>query len=141
MKRSSYIVNTARRELYDRFAIVRAQEGGQLAGYAGDVWFPQPPPKEHPWRQIPHHAMISHVSGTTLSAQARYSAGTREILECWFDDRPIREEYLIVEGGKLAETGARSYTVGGARKATAAPRKRETRARRPEPLPSSASAE
>jgi formate dehydrogenase len=58
--------------------------------------------------------MTPHVSGTTLSAQARYAAGTREILECWFDGRPIREEYLIVEGGKLAGTGARSYTVAGA---------------------------
>jgi formate dehydrogenase len=44
-------------------------------------------------------------------------------LERWFDGRPIREEYVIVEGGKLAGTGARSYTVGGARKAAAAPRK------------------
>ncbi len=111
MKRGSYIVNTARAELCDRDAIVRALESGQLAGYAGDVWFPQPPPKDHPWRTMPHHAMTPHVSGTTLSAQARYAAGTREILECWFADRPIRDEYLIVEGGKLAGTGARSYTV------------------------------
>jgi formate dehydrogenase len=47
-----------------------------------------------------------------LSAQARYAAGTREILECWFDGRPIREEYLIVDSGKLAGTGAHSYSVG-----------------------------
>jgi len=111
MKRGSYIVNCARAELCDREAIVRALESGQLAGYAGDVWFPQPPPKDHPWRTMPHHAMTPHVSGTTLSAQTRYAAGTREILECWFSDRPIRDEYLIVEGGKLAGTGARSYTV------------------------------
>jgi formate dehydrogenase len=44
--------------------------------------------------------------------QARYAAGTREILECWFEGRPIRSEYLIVEGGKLAGTGAKSYGVG-----------------------------
>jgi formate dehydrogenase len=111
MKRGSYIVNTARAELCERDAIVRALESGQLARYAGDVWFPQPPPKDHPWRTMPHHAMTPHVSGTTLSAQARYAAGTREILECWFADKPIRDEYLIVEGGKLAGTGARSYTV------------------------------
>jgi formate dehydrogenase len=111
MKRGSYIVNTARAELCERDAIVRALEGGQLAGYAGDVWFPQPPPKDHPWRTMPHHAMTPHVSGTTLSAQARYAAGTREILECWFAGKPIRDEYLIVAGGKLAGTGARSYTV------------------------------
>jgi formate dehydrogenase len=123
MKRGSYIVNTARAELCERDAIVRALESGQLAGYAGDVWFPQPPPKDHPWRTMPHHAMTPHVSGTTLSAQARYAAGTREILECWFAGQPIRDEYLIVEGGKLAGTGARSYTVDGARKAVVTARK------------------
>jgi formate dehydrogenase len=67
--------------------------------------------------------MSPHVSGTTLSAQACYAAGTREILERWFAGRPIRDEYLIVEGEKQAGTGARAYTVGGARNAAAALRK------------------
>jgi formate dehydrogenase len=58
--------------------------------------------------------MTPHISGTSLSAQARYAAGVREILECWFDDRPIREEYLIVAGGKLAGAGAHSYSPGDA---------------------------
>jgi formate dehydrogenase len=58
--------------------------------------------------------MTPHISGSSLSAQARYSAGTREILECWFEDRPVRDEYLIVAGGKLAGAGAHSYTPGDA---------------------------
>ena len=91
MKRGAYLVNTARGKICDRDAIVRALESGQLAGYAGDVWFPQPAPKDHPWRTMPHHGMTPHISGTSLSAQARYAAGTREILECWFEGRPIRE--------------------------------------------------
>jgi formate dehydrogenase len=111
MKRGAYIVNTARAEICDRDGIVRALESGRLAGYAGDVWFPQPAPKDHPWRSMPNQGMTPHMSGTSLSAQSRYAAGTREILECWFDRRPIRNEYLIVEGGKLAGTGAQSYTV------------------------------
>ena len=114
MKRGSYIVNTARGKICDRDAIVRALESGQLAGYAGDVWFPQPAPNDHPWRSMPNHAMTPHTSGTSLSAQARYSAGVREILECWLDGRPIREEYLIVQGGALAGTGAHSYSEGDA---------------------------
>jgi formate dehydrogenase len=111
MKRGAYIVNTARGKICDRDSIVRALESGQIAGYAGDVWFPQPPPKDHPWRTMPHHGMTPHISGTSLSAQTRYAAGTREILKCWFEGRPIRNEYLIVDGGKLAGTGAHSYTV------------------------------
>jgi formate dehydrogenase len=114
MKRGAYIVNTARGKICDREAVVRALESGQLAGYAGDVWFPQPPPKDHPWRTMPHHGMTPHVSGTSLSAQARYAAGVREILECWFGGRPIRNEYLIVDAGKLAGMGAHSYTAGNA---------------------------
>jgi len=111
MKRGAYLINTARGKICDRDAVVRALKSGQLAGYAGDVWYPQPAPKDHPWRTMPHHGMTPHTSGTSLSAQARYAAGTREILECWFEHRPIREEYLIVDGGKLAGAGAHSYSV------------------------------
>jgi formate dehydrogenase len=114
MKRGAYIVNTARGKICDRDAIVRALETGQLAGYAGDVWFPQPAPKDHPWRTMPHHGMTPHISGSSLSAQARYAAGTREVLECWFENRPIRDEYLIVDGGRLAGAGAHSYSPGDA---------------------------
>jgi formate dehydrogenase len=114
MKRGAYLVNTARGKICDRDAVVEALESGQLAGYAGDVWFPQPAPNDHPWRTMPHHGMTPHISGSSLSAQARYAAGTREILECWFGDRPIRDEYLIVDGGRLAGTGAHSYSAGNA---------------------------
>jgi len=116
MKRGAYIVNTARGKICARDAVARALESGQLAGYAGDVWFPQPAPQDHPWRSMPYHGMTPHVSGTSLSAQARYAAGTREILECWFESRPIREEYLIVDGGQLAGAGAHSYSMGNATK-------------------------
>jgi formate dehydrogenase len=112
MKRGAYLVNTARGKICDRDAVVRALESGRLAGYAGDVWFPQPAPRDHPWRTMPHHGMTPHISGTSLSAQSRYAAGTREILECWLDGRPIREEYLIVDSGRLAGTGALSYSAG-----------------------------
>jgi len=112
MKRGAYLVNTARGKICDRDAVARALESGRLAGYAGDVWFPQPAPKDHPWRNMPHHGMTPHVSGTSLSAQARYAAGVREILECWFASRPIRDEYLIVADGKLAGAGAHSYSAG-----------------------------
>lgn len=111
-KRGTYLINTARGKLCDRDAIVAALESGQLAGYAGDVWFPQPPAKDHPWRSMPHHGMTPHIAGASLSSQARYASGVREILECHFENRPIRDEYLIVKGGSLAGTGAHSYSKG-----------------------------
>jgi formate dehydrogenase len=114
MKRGAYLVNTARGKICDHNAVAQACESGQLAGYAGDVWFPQPAPKDHPWRSMANQGMTPHTSGSSLSAQARYAAGVREILECWFDDRPIRGEYLIVQAGELAGAGAHSYSAGDA---------------------------
>jgi formate dehydrogenase len=111
MRRGAYLINTARGLIVDRDAIVRALVSGQLAGYAGDVWYPQPAPTEHPWRTMPHHGMTPHISGSSLSAQARYAAGIREILESYFAGTPIRDEYLIVEGGRLAGAGAHSYST------------------------------
>lgn len=113
-KKGAYLINTARGKLCERDAIVEALESGQLAGYAGDVWFPQPAPSDHPWRTMPNHGMTPHISGSSLSAQARYAAGTREILECYFENRPIRDEYLIIKDGKLAGVGAKSYGEGNA---------------------------
>ena len=79
MKRGSYIVNTARAKIVDRDAVVRALESGQLAGYAGDVWFPQPPAKDHPWRATPHPGMTPHISGSSLSARSRLNCACRLI--------------------------------------------------------------
>lgn len=111
MKRGAYLINTARALITDQDAIVRALESGQLAGYAGDVWYPQPAPADHPWRSMPHQGMTPHISGSSLSAQTRYAAGTREILESHFAGRPLRDEYLIVDSGKLAGAGAHAYSV------------------------------
>lgn len=103
-------------KLCDRDVIAAALRSGQLGGYAGDVWFPQPPAADHPWRTMPNHAMTPHVSGTSLSAQARYASGVREILECYFEGRPIREPYQIVTNGALAGAGAHAYTAGDSTK-------------------------
>ena len=114
IKKGAYIVNTARGKICNRDAIARALESGQLSGYAGDVWFPQPAPNDHVWRTMPNHGMTPHTSGTSLSAQARYADGVREILECFFDGTEMRDQYLIVKDGQLAGMGAHSYSKGSA---------------------------
>ena len=114
MKKGAYIVNTARGKICDKDAIAVALKSGQLSGYAGDVWFPQPAPNDHPWRTMPHHGMTPHTSGTSLSAQTRYADGVREILECFFEKKEIRNQYLIVQNGELAGMGAHSYSKGTA---------------------------
>jgi formate dehydrogenase len=112
MRRGTYLINTARGKICDIEAVAQALKSGHLAGYAGDVWYPQPAPANHPWRTMPKHGMTPHISGATLSAQARYAAGVREILENWFENQAFREEYFIVHNGKLAGAGAHAYASG-----------------------------
>ncbi len=114
MKKGAFIVNTARGKICNREAIAKALKSGQLSGYAGDVWFPQPAPNDHIWRSMPNHGMTPHTSGTSLSAQTRYADGVREILECFFEGEEIRNQYLIVQNGQLAGMGAHSYSKGSA---------------------------
>jgi formate dehydrogenase len=99
MKRGAYLVNTARGEICDPEAIGRALETGQLAGYATDTLLLRDAPVR--------------IAGSTLSAQARYAAGVREVLDCWFDGFPVPGDYLILDRGRLTGLGARSYGIPG----------------------------
>ncbi|KAH9330977.1 hypothetical protein KI387_003085 [Taxus chinensis] len=70
--------------------------------YSGDVWFPQPAPKDHPWRSMPNHAMTPHISGTTIDAQIRYAAGVKDMLDKYFKGEDFPSQNYIVKEGKLA---------------------------------------
>ncbi|MEJ2861983.1 NAD-dependent formate dehydrogenase [Actinomycetospora flava] len=98
MKPGSWLVNTARGAIVDRDALVEAIESGHLAGYAGDTWYPQPAPADHPWRSLPEgsEAMTIHCSGMTLEAQDRIAEGVREMLDAHLDGRPLPDDFLVV---------------------------------------------
>lgn len=108
MKWGAYIVNIARGAIADTKAVVEALESGQLGGYAGDVWDPQPAPKDHPWRTMPYHAMTPHVSGTTLEGQRRYAEDVRLCLEAYFDGEPMEKDHLVVQDGEIVSGSYRA---------------------------------
>ncbi|MCI4331958.1 MAG: NAD-dependent formate dehydrogenase [Thermoplasmata archaeon] len=111
MKKGACLVNTARGRIVQTEPLVEAMTSGHLAGYAGDVWYPQPAPPDHPWRKMPNHAMTVHVSGTSLEAQRRYADGIRDCLDRFLAGRPLERDYLIVEGGKVTSPSY-SYAFG-----------------------------
>ncbi|GAA4924126.1 formate dehydrogenase [Actinomycetospora succinea] len=99
MKPGSWLVNTARGAIVDRDALVEALGSGHLAGYAGDTWYPQPAPADHPWRSLPEgsEAMTIHCSGMTLEAQDRIAEGVREMLDAHLDGRRVPDDFLVVD--------------------------------------------
>ncbi|KAL8991952.1 MAG: hypothetical protein Q9169_007501, partial [Polycauliona sp. 2 TL-2023] len=108
MKKGSWLVNTARGAIVVKEDVAEAMKSGHLRGYGGDVWFPQPAPKEHPLRYATNtqgggNATVPHMSGTSLDAQKRYAEGTKNILESYFSGKfDYRPEDLIVKDGDYA---------------------------------------
>jgi len=108
MKKGSWLVNTARGAIVVKEDVAEALKSGHLRGYGGDVWFPQPAPKDHPLRYATNpfgggNAMVPHMSGTTIDAQVRYAQGTKAILESYFSGRKdYRPQDLIVLEGQYA---------------------------------------
>ena len=114
----SWLVNTARGAIVSKQDVADALASGHLRGYGGDVWFPQPAPKDHPLRYAKNpfgggNAMVAHMSGTSIDAQKRYAAGTKAILESYFSGKhDYRPEDLIVQNGDYA-TKAYGQRAGG----------------------------
>jgi len=109
MKKGSWLVNTARGAIVVKEDVAEALKSGQLRGYGGDVWFPQPAPADHPLRTAEYttwgggNAMVPHMSGTSIDAQQRYSAGVKSILDSYFSGREdYRPQDLIVHKGDYA---------------------------------------
>jgi len=108
MKKGSWLVNTARGAIVVKEDVADALASGQLRGYGGDVWFPQPAPKDHPLRYAKNawgggNAMVPHMSGTSIDAQKRYAEGTKAILESYFSGKEdYRPQDLIVHKGDYA---------------------------------------
>jgi formate dehydrogenase len=103
MKRGAYLVNTSAAAICDPDAVAGGVQTGRLMGYATD--------SAH---RRAGSATPARIAGSTLSAQARYAAGAREVLECWFASQPIRADYLVLDRGKPTTTGARSYGIATA---------------------------
>jgi D-3-phosphoglycerate dehydrogenase len=65
LRRSALLVNTSRGAIVDHVALVDALAGGRLAGYAADVWDPEPPPPEQLAAVADRVLLTPHVAAIT----------------------------------------------------------------------------
>ena len=112
MKRGAYLVNTARGKICDRDAIVRALESGPARRLCRRRLVPAAGARGP---SVADHAASRHDAAYfgLLAVGAGALRGRHARNPGVLPGRPpIRNEYLIVEGGKLAGAGAHSYTAG-----------------------------
>ncbi len=90
MKRTAYLINTARGSLVDESALIQALEAGTIAGAALDVYQEEPVPSDHPLRRAPNCVLTPHNAFNAAEAAAAMSElSARNVLEAIAGRRPF----------------------------------------------------
>jgi D-3-phosphoglycerate dehydrogenase / 2-oxoglutarate reductase len=94
MKRTAYLINTARGGLVDEKALYDALKSGGLAGAGLDVFEQEPPPAGHSLFELPNVITAPHVAGVTVEAVDRMSEQTARNILSVLDGDPIRQNVI-----------------------------------------------
>jgi D-3-phosphoglycerate dehydrogenase len=97
MKRTAFIVNTARGGIIDEKALYDALEANRIAGAALDVFVEEPTPKDNPLLTLKNFIAAPHVAGVTRESLDRMAVTTVRNLLSVLDGRPDRENVVNKE--------------------------------------------
>jgi D-2-hydroxyacid dehydrogenase (NADP+) len=98
MKRGARLINVARGSLLDQQALLRALESGQLAGAVLDVTTPEPLPPDSPLWHAPNLFITPHTSAVSDRLWLRQTSLLVDLLERWFDGRPLFNQVDLSRG-------------------------------------------
>ena len=89
MRRDAFLINTARGQVLQQAALLRALEEGWIAGAALDVFDPEPPPPDSPLYAHDNLILTPHVAGLTLEAREQLAlSAANQILQVLRGERP-----------------------------------------------------
>jgi glyoxylate reductase len=71
MKKTAYLINTARGGVVDQVALREALEAGEIAGAGLDVTEPEPLPADDPLLTAPNLLVVPHVGSATFRTRSR----------------------------------------------------------------------
>lgn len=91
MKKTAYLINTARAPIVDQAALLKALQGRQIAGAGLDVFDIEPLPLDHPYRKLDNVVITPHLGYVSEQNYRKYFPDIVECIRAWLDGKPVRE--------------------------------------------------
>ncbi len=95
MKPSALLINTARGEVVDEPALVRALETGVIAGAGLDTFAPEPPAADNPLWRLANVIVSPHVGGVTEEARREVSLQTVRNVLAVLRNEDVHQRYVV----------------------------------------------
>lgn len=80
MKRTAYLINSARGGIVNETDLAAALNSGNLAGAAIDSFNPEPPAPDNPLFSSKNTIITSHIAGTTIEANGALETGAAQAI-------------------------------------------------------------
>jgi D-3-phosphoglycerate dehydrogenase len=106
MKPTAYLINTARADLIDRDALIKALQTKQIKGAALDVFWQEPLSKDDPLLKLNNVSLTPHLAGATVQTGQRTLTLLFESMQEFFKTHKSRSivNFKAAEQAKIAAT-------------------------------------
>ena len=89
MKKTAFLINTARGPIVDETALCAALSFGQIAGAGLDVFDQEPLPPGHPLTKISNVVLTSHLGWPTDEMYSQFADAAADILLAHADGKEV----------------------------------------------------
>ena len=90
MKKTAYLVNTARAPIVDQQALLTVLREKRIAGAGLDVFEVEPLPLDHPYRKLDNVVLTPHLGYVSEQNYKKYFPDIVEDIRAWLDGKPVR---------------------------------------------------
>jgi len=90
MKKTAYLINTARAPIVDQAALLKALDEKRIAGAGLDVFEVEPLPVDHPYRKLDNVVLTPHLGYVSEQTYRKFYPDIVEDIVAFLDGKPVR---------------------------------------------------